>query len=199
MTPARSAFNATDGGLVDAVFSGDHSLKSQVRTYGYHLGVGQFRQPVTLARLTGAVKTLVRIVGNARGPTEVRGGAVHAVAIVVRALHSIRAWAKERLSDQRVNVIGLLNTIHRQVQTKVSALFVSERRPNAPWNTSRPASARFADTRLTAHSAQVADREKPLKANHWFPDFIHAGEHAMTMQQLQRKGYGAAKNRFVAG
>lgn len=199
MTPSCSAFHATDGRLIDAVFGCNHSLKPRVRTYGYHLSFCQFRQTMTLARLTSAVQPLIRVVRNACSPSKIRGGAVTAVAIVVGALHSIRARAEERLSDERVNVIGLVSAIHRQVHTKVAALFVDERCPNTARNAPRPAAARFAGAGLTAHPAQVTDREQPLKAKNWFPYFIHAGEHAMTMQQFQDKGYGVAKNRFVAG
>lgn len=197
MGPALAALQATNGRLMQSVFSGYISLLSPISPDCLHLIVCKTRKPMSFSRLSRSVRALIGVVAHAGRPPQIRCFAVRSISIIVGAFHSIGARPKESGRHKDVQIECFSHAINAKPDSKISTDGMNEWATDSTRDKPHAATPCRTHSRLAADSAEIANREKPLESDHWLPDFMHTKEHAMIMQQLQFEGHGAAKNRSM--
>lgn len=188
MRPTLTAFDPTDRGLGNVVFSRDHDLLPGVSTDQSDLRLGQLRQSMPFARLARTVANLIGVVSPRGVPSKIRCHAVLSIAIVMRALHSWRLWAEKCFGYKQMNVYASLHAVSPEAHSFVATVFVDELSDELLHNKTSPAEIALASSLFAANAPEAAHRKQALHSNHRTPLFMiihHAYKYALSSRLSQ--------------
>lgn len=104
MSPSFARFNATNGVLKNAIFSGNNPLKSRVCKDGADLRLGQFGRSASFASVRRSMFGAIQLVIARCIPAQIAQMVVPRVSIIVAPFHSLWPQSNKSLKNRFVRV-----------------------------------------------------------------------------------------------